>query len=202
MRTRDLARELDAAIGALGEPGRQRLVGLGIAPELLAPPLAMVGLARIRVDGDRYQPDPAGGVAYVTPVLVGNPVSPEAAEPGRSVRQSGELIDLVAWRDDRMDTIATRAGTASWLGAIEPQYLAPAPVSVWRHPLGWLRAGCRGLVLLTRDPVEAWLTLADCRGGIIAEDEAHARELRRALERPWPVPEVKSRRGVGARHAA
>jgi hypothetical protein len=72
---------------------------------------------------------------------------------------------------------------------------------VHRTVLGWLCSGCAGLVLLTGDPVERWRILSDCRGGIIAEDVAHARELRAILARPWPAPRgYISRRE--ARHAA
>jgi hypothetical protein len=203
MKASDLVRELDVAIAALGEPGRRRLTELGIPPELIEPPLAMIGLANIRVSANQYEPDPHGGAALVTPVLIGNPGSPEAVDPERTVRRAGALIDLVAWRPDRPDMIATRTGAASWLGAIEPQYLAPSPVAIWRSPLGWLRAGCRGLALLTPDPAEGWRILSDCTGGVVAEGEQHAAELRRILERPWPMPTVWARRPVRAiRHAA
>lgn len=96
----------------------------------------------------------------------------------------------MAWRPDRLDVVATRVGAATWLGAIPPQYLAPVPVSVWRHPLGWLRVGCRGLVLLTTDLAEVSRVLFECLGGLEAEDERHAAELRRTLTRPWPQPAV------------
>lgn len=81
MKTRDLALELDAAIAATTDEYRRRLVALGVAAGLLAPPLAMVGLARVRVSGDLYEPDDHSGTAFVTPVLIANPGSPEAADP-------------------------------------------------------------------------------------------------------------------------
>jgi hypothetical protein len=70
------------------------------------------------------------------------------------------------------DRWALRRGIASWLGACEPQYLDPDPVPVWRTPLGWLRAGCRGLVLLTEDKTDRYRCLS-MLGSIVAEDQAH-----------------------------
>lgn len=141
LKTLELARELDAAIAAMTEADRQRLIALGLPQGLLAAPLPMVGVSNIRVDGDTYQPDEYGGTAFITPILVGDSHTPEAADPDSGVRFAGDLVDLVAWRPDRLDTWATRVGAAEWIGAIAPQCLAPPPVEVWRHPLDWLRPG-------------------------------------------------------------
>jgi hypothetical protein len=45
-------------------------------------------------------------------------------------------------------------------------------------------------VLLSNDQAERWRILADFQGGIDAEDEQHAADLRRAVARPWPGPRV------------
>lgn len=185
-----LARELDTSIAAMTDAHRKELVGRGVAASLLAPPCPMVGTMRVRVFGDTWQPDESGSGVYVTPVIISGPLSPEATDPASVVRGDGDLVDLVAWRPDRPDRCATRCGAAEWLGAIEPQYCAPAPVQIWRSPLNWLRAGCRGLVPLTADPAEIWHMLTGCRGGIVAEDDRHAAQLRRVLARPWPAPQV------------
>jgi hypothetical protein len=50
---------------------------------------------------------------------------------------------------------ALRRGRGAVLGAIPPQYLEPEPVRVHRDVAAWLRAGCTGVVLLTRDPAAA-----------------------------------------------
>jgi hypothetical protein len=54
-----------------------------------------------------------------------------------------------------------------------------------------LQHNCTGLVLLTADQSENFLLLSNCLGGIVAEDEVHARQLRRIVERPFPGPAVR-----------
>jgi hypothetical protein len=90
---------------------------------------------------------------------------------------------------------------ATWLGAIEPRFLLPDPVPIWRSPLHWLGSDCRGLVLLSRDQRERYRVLTVC-DSILAEDEAHAAELRELLSHPWMAPPVYVRRGREVRHAA
>jgi hypothetical protein len=87
-------------------------------------------------------------------------------------------------------TWAVRTGAADVLGLVEPQYCDPEPVEIWRGPLNWFRAGCRGLVLLSREPVDVYRVLSQCGGGIVAEDKVHAKELTAALDHPWPHPPV------------
>ena len=74
---------------------------------------------------------------------------------------------------------------------IEPQYLDPEPVRVHRSVLDWLRAGCSGLVPLSSDRADLYRLLSDCHGGIVAADDTHARDLRRALSHPWQHPAVE-----------
>ncbi|HEY3909251.1 MAG TPA: hypothetical protein VGM07_05110 [Stellaceae bacterium] len=193
MKWRELAIELDAAISAVGEPERRRLVDLGIPEDLLGPKLPMIGIAQIKVSRSLlYEPSPDGWTALITPVLIDSPMSPEAANPVATARYAGDLVDLVAWRPDRPSLRATRTGAATWLGAIAPQYLPPAPAHVWRSVLKWFRARLDGLVLLSDDPVECWRLLDDCQGGIVPEDAGHAAELRVALARPWASPRVRA----------
>jgi hypothetical protein len=127
-------------------------------------------------------------------------VTAEAHDPPHTVR-AGELVDLVAWHPRHPHRWALRTGAAEWLGAIEPQYLDPEPVPVWRSPLAWLRVGCVGLVMLSPDPPAAYRVLSGCRGGIVAEDPQHAAALRATLARPWPAPQIIVRRSVEAGHA-
>src|SRR5262249_31201106 len=121
--------------------------------------------------------------AYLIPVRADHALTPETADPTAAVL-SGAIIDLLAFHARYPHRWALRRDAAEWLGAIEPQYFAPEPVHVWRSPLAWLRAGCQGIVILSRDAASA------CRGGIIAEDAEHAAELGGILARPWPVPQI------------
>ena len=77
--------------------------------------------------------------------------------------------------------------------------MEPPPVPIHRGPLGWLQARCRGLVLLSREPVSQYRLLINIRR-IEAEDAAHAAELHGIISRPWPVPTITI--AVERRHAA
>ena len=195
MKTLDLARELDYAIAAMAEEHRQQLVALGVPSGLLATPLPMVGVGNIRVAGDTYEPEPDGygGTAFITPVLVGDPQIPEAADPDSTVRFAGDLVDLVAWRPT--------ASTPGRRASAPPSGLAPSRHNGSRphqSRCGVTRwAGCEpGAADWSYSRPSAphnGPSNNSCRGGFLAEDEAHARELRRILARPWPAPEVWAR---------
>jgi hypothetical protein len=165
----------------------------------------MVGLAvaSIRLSRDRslfeFDPD-ADAAAFILPIRIEHAISPEAADPARAVRE-GEIADLLAFSPNHPARWALRMGNATWLGNIEPQYLAPDPVPVWRTPLHWLRNNCRGLVLLDRDRRAQYRVLISC-DAILAEDERHAIELRELLRQPWLAPPVLVRRGRAVRNAA
>jgi hypothetical protein len=151
----------------------------------------MAGIGRVRDVGDGlYEPEdsPWGHWRWITPVLVQWPDTPESDDPESQI--CGHLIDLVAWHEAWPENWLLRIGYAAWLGAIEPQYLNPAPVQVWRSPLSWLRGGCTGLVPLCRDRSEVYSLLRYCSGGVRAEDPAHAAQLRHILEYPLPRPPV------------
>jgi hypothetical protein len=132
------------------------------------------------------------------PVRVDSPVLPEAADPAAAV-SAGAIVDIVACHPRHPGRWALRTGVAEWLGAIPPQYLEPDPVQIWRSPIAWLRAGARGLVILSRQPADAYRVLASCHGDIVAEDATHAAELA-GLDRPWPMPRIIV--AAGAPHAA
>ena len=61
---------------------------------------------------------------------------------------------------------------------------------VWRSPLNWLRAGREGIVLIR--PTAAAYFLDDA-GPLLAEDVAHAAELRRLMTRTGPRILVRDR---------
>jgi hypothetical protein len=104
--------------------------------------------------GDRYRPDAAGRPGWVLPVTAIDPAHLELIEtndPFWAIR-TGPIIDLAAaYSPAAPGPWALRRGRATVLGAIPPQYLEPDPVRVHRDVAEWLRAGCSGIVLLTRD---------------------------------------------------
>ncbi|MBV9859872.1 MAG: hypothetical protein JO038_07210 [Alphaproteobacteria bacterium] len=186
----DLAAEMRASVAALTLSDAETLCDLGV-PAGAIDLFQLIGRAAIRVEGELFQPDPDGLPAFVTPVLCHSPVTPESPWPGSYCRL-GALVDLVAWHPAHSQRWALRTGAAAWLGCIPVQFaeLAPEPVPIWRSPLTWLRADSVGLALLTRDRGEGFSVLSGITGGIVAEDEAHAAELRALLRRPFPIPRV------------
>lgn len=194
----DLVAEYLAALGETTwvdlEPLRAAAVG--------GPGAALgIALAPITVTSRGfYQPDPDGGRAFVVPVRVDSATTPEAGDPVHAIRH-GEIVDLVAFSAAFPNRWALRTGAALWLGAVEPQYLMPNPVPIWRTPLHWLGNDCAGLVLLSRDRRDRYRVLSTL-DSILAEDEQHAEELRQLLAAPWLAPGVYVRRGREVRHAA
>ena len=115
----------------------------------------------------------------------------------------GEPVDLVAW------TLKPRPRLASWLGnsvlgadsldavwRLAEQRTLP----VWRSPLGWLRAHRDGVVIV--DGAAAAVALCAAGGPFMAEDFAHAAELRRLLRPPEQSVLTPLSRSKEARRAA
>jgi len=176
--------------------GPLRQAGVG-GPGLAVGP----AFASIRIADGRFQLDRDGDAkAFVIPVRVGNPLTAEVNDPIKAVRH-GTLIDLIALSPAYPNQWALRLANATWLGAIELQFLMPEPVPIWRNPLAWLRNDCRGLVLLRPVRSEQYRVLTVC-DSIVAEDERHAAELREVLDHPWLAPPVYSRRRREVRDAA
>jgi hypothetical protein len=141
-----------------------------------------------------------GGSAFIVSVKVETALTAEASDPIEAIRH-GWIVDLVAFHPNYPGRWALRRGAAEWLGCIEPQYLDPEPVPVWRTPLRWLRAGCRGVVLLSKERESQYRILSGL-GAIVAEDQQHAAELRQQLGRPWPTPRVVTSTSREVRRAA
>jgi hypothetical protein len=137
--------------------------------------------------GERYEPDDDGDLAYVFPATTVDPAWPELLEAIHPIEvvASGPIVDLVACHP-LASRHALRTGAAITLAAIEHQYWFPSTVRAHRTVNAWLRAGCNGIVLLTRDPYEASRVLRGIEI-IQAEDEGHAAELRRLLHMPLPT---------------
>jgi hypothetical protein len=197
----DFIREMRSASAEMEPRDVGLLVGLGI-PEILISHFEMVGLCRIRHRGTLYEPDSGGHWYFITPVCVQFAETPESSYPA-AFPLVGNVVDLVAWHERAPEQWLLRAGSADWLGCIEPQYCKPSPVRIWRSPLSWLRNRCTGLVPLSRDRRDVYRLIASCSNGLHAEDAEHVAALQNILARPWGAPPIHvglSREG--RRHAA
>jgi len=180
--------------------GRVReLMGYGIPIEAIAAVVPAPGRIALDRTDKLYWPDDDGRAAWIFPVRCVDPADPEAIEypDPLAVVRTGAIIDLIAFHPDAAGRWALRLGNATVLGAIEPQYLDPPAVPVHRCVVDWLCSGCRGIVLLTRDPIEAAPILRQCTGGISAEDAAHEAELDRLRTMPLAaLPPITIRRAT------
>jgi hypothetical protein len=183
----DIAGELAEALAAMTRAETRELENWGIPRRTQ---YHMIGVARIcPVDSTTYEPDPEGVQAFITPVRVEHPASPESRLPVACPR-IGSLIDLVAWNPRRPRRWLLRCGWADWLGACPPQRMDPDPVRLHRCVLEWLRGDCDGIVPLTRDRAALYRLLTEFYGGIVVADAAHRAELVSILQRPWPLPHI------------
>ena len=124
-------------------------------------------VARISTAGRLWMPEPTGTPAFILPVWDG---------PAPSIYCGVEnpvLIDMIAWRPDDPARWWYRQGEVDVDVVLGKAHLDLAhtegwPISLHRTPLDWLRAGCRGAILL--DHCEArWA------GSRLREDEAALR---------------------------
>jgi hypothetical protein len=138
----------------------------GVSIDALIKPLAVLAARAVFQPDGTYAPNGLGEFAHVFSAFDGD-----------------GLADVVAWAP-KSGRIASRLGIASMLGEEQAARASGAskPLLVWRGPVGWLRAGRRGVVIL--DPEGAAVRLAGL--SIMAEDEAHACHLRASLKVPPP----------------
>jgi hypothetical protein len=207
VKTAELAAEMRQAFADLRREDAEELAGCGVPKSLIMG--GMIGVALVRYDGDHgelYCPDPDGARAFILPVRVEYPDTPQSTEPGWFV-QHGDLVDLLAWHPKRPECWALRGDSATWLGCVGvqdyPELVAPGSTRVRRTPLNWLRSHCDGLVVLSDNRADQYRILSELHGGIEAEDKALEGELRQVLEHPFPAPPVwhapVRRRGRGGR---
>jgi hypothetical protein len=154
------------------------------------------------VGGDLFRPNPAGLPAWIFPACVADPAMPECIEVSDPflVVSSGRVVDLVAFHPAAPGHWALRTGAATAVGAIPPQRLDPDPVPVHRDVIGWLRAECRGIALLTDHVLDARRVLLQI-ATIQAEDQQHVAQLQQILKtpmRPRPRLVLRAPRGLTA----
>ena len=102
--------------------------------------------------------------------------------------EAGEpvTVDLLAWSIADPTRVGTAIGRASVLGGDQitnpASFFPDQPLQVWRTPLSWVQARCRGVVVLNEKAGAA--RLAGAIGKLAAEDLDHARQIDR-LCHPW-----------------
>ncbi len=104
-----------------------------------------LAVARIGTVGRLWVPEPTGTPAFILPVWAG--VAPSIYQ----VVENPVLIDMIAWRPDDPASWWYRQGEVDvdlGAGHLDLAHVEGWPISLHRTPLGWLRAGCRGAVLL------------------------------------------------------
>src|SRR5205814_9004706 len=89
-----LVEEYRRALLATRDDDTHPLVVAGVASQTIA--AIVPAKARIPVSGATYESDPDGRDAYLIPVRIDNPFTPEAADPPEAVR-SGVIVDLLAF---------------------------------------------------------------------------------------------------------
>jgi hypothetical protein len=105
--------------------------------------------------------------------------------------QGPALIDMVAVPFAAPHRWARRTGLARTLGRIA--FMQPkAAVLVYGSPAAWLTGDGSGVAILERDRGAVAAILRACTGGVLADDEAHARELHDIASRPIPVPVIRA----------
>lgn len=190
----DLAGELAAALANVRPAHRTRLADLGVPPFVLSRELALVGVERVEIEGDTYQPHPGGSPAVIVAVRVPHGMAPgdlDHPAPQAAALVGEQVVDIIAFAPDAPDRFATRLGIAECLGFLAPPFLKPPPTRVHAAPLDWLRAEGKGIAIVAREATSIRRVLmAAAPGGIEVRHAAFARTLRRIAERPWPAPRI------------
>lgn len=107
------------------------------------------------------------------------------------VMQTGELIDLVAFRLETPLTFFSHEGLAAVLGGDDLERAAyfAQPLTVFESPLDWLRARRRGIVVL--DQARFWPLHLTGIPTLRCTSVEFGRRLREALQRPFPIPQIQ-----------
>lgn len=105
----------------------------------------------------------------------------------QALESNGTVIgDFVAVSLQEPDRHAVLFGCYPVLGAasvVNPaSYFGGDPLPIYRAPFTWLRAGCRGAVVLSR--CGATEVFGRAAGDFLAEDESHGRELVELFSEP------------------
>ena len=143
--TRTLLDDWDNALDALNAMGRDRLRELGITLPI-EQRAGNLGVARITVAGEMWQPVPDGFNALLIGIW-----APEPPSLLHATTYQFELLDIVATRTDRPDRWWLRLGTADpVLGEHNLHAAIDSGRAIQFHdtPMGWLTAGAEGVCFL------------------------------------------------------
>lgn len=165
MSTADLELELDAAVDGLGEDAVALLETAGVPREVLYHHPPLIGVSGIEChQGGLYEPASADGK---NPALL----------VGCYSRNWG-LKDIAAFHQVRPGRWWRRRGAADLLGEPEMGCFRVEPLVVHATPIAWLKAGCRGLVLLDHaaDPLDVFMG-----AGPIRTDPANFRKMKKRV---------------------
>ena len=112
------------------------------------------------------------------------------AEPAAVIEALGAdaatPIDLIAWPLHAPDRFASLFGDALLLGIDRvgnaATYFAGQPLQLFKTPLAWLQARCRGAVII--EPYGGSEVLQRALGRVAGEDIAHARTIQKLTRLP------------------
>lgn len=173
----DLELELRSDCNLVNQAQIEWLLAQGVSP------VSMIRLGgpacyRIRVDRDRFEPDPEGQPAFVFPEW-----------------SQGEIIDLIAWDGKRL---IPRTGRCMILGfdRLEGWCDHLVPLRVFKDPVTWMVDRMNGIVIINEDA--AWRILWWFED-FLADSRQHGEELRRLLN---PKPRLITIQSVSRKRAA
>lgn len=191
----DLAAEFEAAQAAMTAAHRERLHSLGVERWVTDPGCRLIGAARVRFAGQRFEPAPDDGEPAVILAVRGEdgPTTLDNVDPIRAAVLGEQILDLIAFTTTRPDRWALRVGAVDHVGYMPPQIvLADDPTDgatwFWGSPLAWLVAGCDGVCILTGDPAKI-RSIATSARRPYCEDPELAGRLRAIAARPQAVPQ-------------
>lgn len=190
----DLQDEFEAAHAALTPAHRDRLHRLGVESWVTDARCPLIGAARVRFEGDRFEPALDDGEPAVIVAARGDdgPRTLDHPDPVGAAAMGAPIHDLIAFTTKRPERWATRLGAVDALGFMPPQILLSADptdgaVWFWPSPLAWLVAGCDGICVLTGDPATIRAIVTTARRPY-CDDPALAARLRAIAARPLEVP--------------
>jgi hypothetical protein len=140
-----------------------------------------------------YEPSEDGMVAFVACAFVGPAPGPRNRTANALNGGEVEVADLVAWNPSKPDEWWCREGGATFLGASAfetAHFCHRRPVSIFRNPASWIRAGGDLVGIVVLDWTLAAFELRELKG-LVAEDAAHGREIEHHMRQPVrPSPPV------------
>lgn len=175
--SRHLEAELKAAAWAVKKEHLPRLFALGISRSTIA-----------ELGRHHYGFGLVNAIAGEDGLYVPGDGEPHLVLP---VYESGELVDLVAFRSCDPEHWLWRTGDGSALGLEWGWGMLHngEPLTISATPLDWLRAGCEGLCVLDWDAPELAIELADF-AAIHCPDAITARLLKKSLTKPQRLPNI------------